>query len=294
MDEELHYATVMFKSNDVSTQELYANYVENTIYDEVKTEEQTCDGSRPVISESGKTAPPSTALRVVAAGLGILCVILVSVIVVLRIYLNAVISEYHTNYDNLTTQNLQLRTEKTDLERQTDKLSRERDALNWTVGVILEFDNFPVNRLCSQKVCKPCLADWLLFRSSCYLFTGDQYSSSWKTWDESREHCRKMKADLVMVGSQEEQEFINNHTERYNDDAHGYWIGLTNKAKAGQWLWADGSIPTVKYWIVQQVSYWHQCTLILPLKDPLASWSKASCDMRNRWICETKALIKSD
>lgn len=41
------------------------------------------------------------------------------------------------------------------------------------------------------------------------------------------------------------QEFISNHTKYYNDDVHGYWMGLSNKNAIGTWTWIDGSNMTV-------------------------------------------------
>lgn len=67
------------------------------------------------------------------------------------IAVEAVVSERLRENSNLTAQNLQLWTEKTDLERQYKELARERDGLNWTIGVILEHKNFPVDRHCPQK-----------------------------------------------------------------------------------------------------------------------------------------------
>ncbi|KAM6935592.1 C-type lectin domain family 4 member E-like [Lycodopsis pacificus] len=252
--------------------------------------EQACD-TNPAIPENTKRAPLCTLLHLVAAALGIICVLLVSVVITLSIYFSTVMSEQHRENINLTAQNLQLWTEKTNLERQTEELTRERDGLNWTVGVILEYDNFPVNTHCPQKVCKPCLDDWVLFQSNCYKFSTSEYYSQWKSWEGSRDHCTQMKADLVVIESQEKQEFINKHTKYYDDESHGYWIGLS---KGDTWTWVDGSNFTVKFWKKQQNRYGELCGLIQKRADPLANWRKASCTMKNRWICETRALIKPD
>ena len=78
----------------------------------------------------------------------------------------AVMLEQHRQNDNLTAQNLQLWTEKSDLERQMGELIRERDGLNWTVGVILEYENFPVNLFCLKK---GDLIKFKVFVCFCYL-----------------------------------------------------------------------------------------------------------------------------
>lgn len=60
-------------------------------------------------------------------------------------------SEQHSENLDLTAKNLQLWTEKSHLEKETAQLTRERDGLNWTVGVVLEYKDFPVNTYCPQK-----------------------------------------------------------------------------------------------------------------------------------------------
>lgn len=49
-----------------------------------------------------------------------------------------------------------------------------------------------------------------------------------------------------------------------------------------------------RYWKMQQDVNRRYCALSLPKAPPLANWGKESCDMRNCWICERRALIKAD
>ena len=51
----------------------------------------------------------------------------------------------------LTAQNHELTAQQTILERRVGNLTGERDSLDWTVGVMLDFDNFPVSTYCPQK-----------------------------------------------------------------------------------------------------------------------------------------------
>lgn len=204
-----------------------------------------------------------------------------------------VTSELRRQNFTLTEENLQLWSEKAALERIKEDLIRERNQLNWTVEVILDYEEFPVKKHCPQKVCKPCLDDWLLFQSNCYLFAKSRYSNKWETWERSRNDCRAKHADLVVINSQKEQEFINNHIEEYNDEKHGYWIGL-KKDTRDQWIWVDGSNFTQTYWSTQEPGYRTSCALSNPRKDPLANWDKPSCTMKNCWICERKALIRPE
>lgn len=126
--------------------------------------------------ENEQKVTPRTALKTVTAGLVIICFILASVIIALIIQckfispvtfkavcrgatitvssltaVNGVLSEQRRENINLTAQIGQLWTEKTDLQRQTEELTRERDGLNWTMRVIMEYENFPVKDHCPQK-----------------------------------------------------------------------------------------------------------------------------------------------
>ncbi|XP_030605862.1 CD209 antigen-like [Archocentrus centrarchus] len=286
MEERENYVAVIFQTKANSAYEKPEST--EVIYEQVKTEDKTWE-AHPVITAK---APPRTRLSLVVAALVGVCLILVSVIIALS--LNAAVSEHGRETVNVTTQNLQLMTERAASERRTEELTRERDRLRWTVGVILEYENFPVNKFCPQKVCRPCLDAWVLFQSSCYLFFQGQYGKSWRGWNDSREECKRHQADLVVIGSLEEQEFINNHTETYNDDKHGYWIGFSKRSPKDAWTWVDGSNTTVTYWTTHGAGYGTSCALSVPTVPPLASWSKVSCTMNNRWICERRALIKAD
>ncbi|XP_063735251.1 CD209 antigen-like isoform X2 [Eleginops maclovinus] len=257
MEEELNYITVTFKTKGISA------------------------------PEKEKKAPGSW-LHLVAAVLGIICVILLSTFITVSIHFNTVMSYQYSEKDNLTEQNLQLRTGMMDLEKRREELTREIDKLNWTLGVIMEHQEFAVNTRCPNKACKPCLEGWVLFQSNCYLFTSHIYSSSWKSWYDSRSDCQNMHADLVVIESLEEQEFINNHIQYYNDEKHGFWIGLS---KMDIWTWVDGRNLTVTFWSPQPPNNRMNCVLT---QKQAVNWRKAGCTMKNRWICETRALVKQD
>uniref|UniRef100_A0A1A7XA65 C-type lectin domain-containing protein n=2 Tax=Iconisemion striatum TaxID=60296 RepID=A0A1A7XA65_9TELE len=283
MEEELNYANVTFIMYDIPTHEKPNN--KEIIYDEVKIEEEMWDPP-PAITGSSKKVPPVLVL----VPLGVLCFILMLVIVSLSIHFT---NEQRRLNLTQAVQNQRLHAEMAALKRQTQDLIRDRDRLNWTMEVILEYDQFPVDQLCPQKVCQPCLDGWILFQSKCYLFTKHKYYYEWKTWKNSQEFCQEMHGNLVVIQSRAEQEFINNHTTEYNDKNHGYWIGLS-KNWMDSWMWVDGSNLTVTFWRMEQPSYSPSCALSNPRAPPSANWVKTGCDMKNRWICESKALIAPD
>ncbi|KAK0155547.1 C-type lectin domain family 4 member M [Merluccius polli] len=232
MEEELHYSTVVFRTNNVSPCENRSKYL-------------------PLIA---------------SVCLGILSLILISAVIYL---VSHPIPQ---------------------MERRVEALTRERDALNWTLNVITGMENFPVKEYCSQKVCRPCQTGWVFFGSSCYFF-----STGWKKWQDSQDYCLTVQAQLVVIQTQEEQlihyvpdqEFISSRTLHYYDDTHGYWTGLRLDRK--QWIWVDGSKHPATYWVGGSPSS-GECVLTLN-RTHLASWSSGNCYVKNRWICESQALM---
>ncbi|XP_028281028.1 uncharacterized protein LOC114448325 [Parambassis ranga] len=289
MEDELHYVRVTFRPRDPAQEN--QNNLE-TIYTEVKTETKTeaqawdAPPAKAAGSEDKAPRRPLLPKRVVVLGI---CVTVVTITIAVCIHF---LSEQHRQNVDLAALNLQLWAEQASLQRQVEELLRATERLNWTMSVILEYDVFPVNTHCPHKVCRPCLDGWLHFQSKCLLISKSPHYSGWRNWQSSQDHCRQSRAELVVIESQEEQEFINNHTERYHDERHGYWIGLSNKSPTEAWTWVDGSNVTVSFWKTQRAASM-LCGLSLPHADPLANWHQEGCSMKNRWICQTRALIKN-
>ncbi|KAI9525337.1 hypothetical protein NQZ68_005882 [Dissostichus eleginoides] len=77
---------------------------------------------------------------------------------------------------------------------------------------------------------------WKYFSGSLYTI-----SSIAKTWQESRDDCLQKGADLVIINSQEEQDYIASFPKKV-------WIGLTDRETEGRWKWVDGTPLTTSYW----------------------------------------------
>uniref|UniRef100_A0A3B5M6L5 C-type lectin domain-containing protein n=1 Tax=Xiphophorus couchianus TaxID=32473 RepID=A0A3B5M6L5_9TELE len=78
---------------------------------------------------------------------------------------------------------------------------------------------------------------WLYFRDSFYYI-----SSTKKTWDESRKYCLREDADLLIINSREEQNFI---TQLSRDKLT--WIGLRELSGTERWIWVDGAPLTERF-----------------------------------------------
>ncbi|XP_039974254.1 C-type lectin domain family 12 member B-like isoform X2 [Xiphias gladius] len=285
MEEELNYATVVFKNGGGTPKEKNEDF---TIYSTVKTK-----GSATTVP-NGEAAAHSQHLRLLAVCLGIICVLLVGSLIYIGVVMSEQKAKFTANLSNLTAENQQLVMKNSNLESKTEELSRDRDDLNWTLTVILKFNSFPVDKYCPQKQCQPCQRGWILFQEKCYLFYMEY--RYWKTWRESQIYCQSRAADLVVIDSLQEQEFISNHIEYYYDKYHGYWFGLHQTADK-TWLWVNGHNETLGYWTAQaaiQLGEAGPCALMIPERNPTASWNTARCKMLNRFICESEVLIRSN
>uniref|UniRef100_A0AAY4DNT0 C-type lectin domain-containing protein n=1 Tax=Denticeps clupeoides TaxID=299321 RepID=A0AAY4DNT0_9TELE len=110
---------------------------------------------------------------------------------------------------------------------------------------------------------------------------------SLKPWNESRAECRGRGADLVVINSLEEQEFIHNLTIRT-------WIGLTDNEQEGVWKWVDGSPLTEGYFHKNEPNglKWENCVEIRHDWSDKSSnnWNDLLCNVSLIWICEQSEL----
>uniref|UniRef100_A0A3B3CL56 C-type lectin domain-containing protein n=1 Tax=Oryzias melastigma TaxID=30732 RepID=A0A3B3CL56_ORYME len=217
--------------------------------------------------------------RLLLLSLGILSSFLLAcIVIIIRIGLAMYVQD-----TNLGELKLKVKT----LEIQTEELSRERDDLSWTLEVILSFDNFPVKEICPDKKCPSCQKNWVQFQRKCYFFSSAEVL--WKTWQESRQFCQNVSADLVVIDNPQEQEFISDRVQSYYDKYHGYWIGL--EKKGNEWVWIDGQRNTLEFQAGEQFPFGGRRGLLVPGKNVQPNLIKADALFKNKFICETGALM---
>uniref|UniRef100_A0A4X1UVX0 Asialoglycoprotein receptor 1 n=1 Tax=Sus scrofa TaxID=9823 RepID=A0A4X1UVX0_PIG len=132
----------------------------------------------------------------------------------------------------------------------------------------------------SERTC--CPVNWVDYEGSCYWF-----SRSGKPWPEAEKYCQLENAHLVVVGSWEEQKFIQHHVGPVNS-----WIGLTDQS--GPWKWVDGTDyeSGFKNWRPEQPDDWYghglgggeDCAHFT--ED--GGWNDDVCQRPYRWVCETQ------
>ncbi|XP_034349170.1 C-type lectin domain family 4 member A-like [Arvicanthis niloticus] len=138
--------------------------------------------------------------------------------------------------------------------------------------------------LMEDKVWSCCPKDWKPFGSHCYFTSTDLMAS----WNESKESCSHMGAHLVVIHSQEEQDFI---TGILNADV-GYFIGLLD-AGDRQWQWIDQTPYS------ESAVFWHQgepnnvyekCVIINHRKNTKWGWNDIPCSDKHKSVCQMKKM----
>ncbi|XP_047008352.1 C-type lectin domain family 4 member M [Ictalurus punctatus] len=171
--------------------------------------------------------------------------------------------QLQTSYNNLTIERDQLQTSYNNLTKERDQLQRERDGYRSTLD--------------------------LCYKGRCFSFNSSFYCISIgnKTWEESRHDCRNKGADLVIINSREEQEFISKILSRRKA-----WIGLNDRDREGEWKWVDGTLLNTGFWGQGEPNRaWEDCVVTRDKTDPVWNWADYPCSRQFIWICEKTVFI---
>ncbi|XP_058240759.1 hepatic lectin-like [Hemibagrus wyckioides] len=194
----------------------------------------------------------------------LLFVLLLAAITVLWIKFNILNTENNqlqTSYNNLTIERDQLQSSYNNLSIERDHLQKERDGYQKT--------------LCDSY-------KWTCFSSSSSFYG---MSNENKNWRESRKDCRDKGADLLIINSTEEQEFIVKQLGNFEA-----WIGLSDKDVEGEWKWVNNRTLTTKYWAEGEPNNdgEEDCAVIYASSKTV--WNDRQCSVQLPWICEKPVL----
>ncbi|XP_053335427.1 C-type lectin domain family 4 member M-like [Clarias gariepinus] len=196
------------------------------------------------------------------------------------------IDQLQTSYGNLTIERDQLQISYDNLTKVGDQLQAsnknltiERDQLQTSYhNLIIERDqlqrgrNGYLGKFCDLEKC---------FIFSSFYFMSNEY----KNWTESREDCIKRGADLVIINSREEQEFISK--QKVNKKVQA-WIGLSDRETEGEWKWVDNTTLNITFWASREPNNSggdEDCAEIYS-GDTGNFWNDKKCSEKINWICE--------
>ncbi|CAL8329544.1 unnamed protein product [Boreogadus saida] len=135
-------------------------------------------------------------------------------------------------------------------------------------------------------VCKQeCPGDWHNFGCKCYLISNEMES-----WKNSRELCVSYGADLVVVDSAEEMDFI-------NIDGKSYWFGATDEASEGLWRWVDGTVLSADnpYWFSGHHDGGKDMNCLMSVwEETTHKWTDESCEESNHAFCVFSLIELND
>lgn len=144
------------------------------------------------------------------------------------------------------------------------------------VGDIRRLRNIPVClSVCILFTTEYCPAGWEYFQGSCYFF-----STASNSWSDSQVSCQQSSANLLNIGSVQENDFINAHI---NSDS---WIGLKEVA-GNKTNWADDSTePVYVNWEAGQPVYEDDRDDCTYFSVSSGAWLTKSCGEVLNFVCE--------
>uniref|UniRef100_A0A8C0ZVU6 C-type lectin domain-containing protein n=1 Tax=Castor canadensis TaxID=51338 RepID=A0A8C0ZVU6_CASCN len=170
---------------------------------------------------------------------------------------------------------------------------------HWHPSIILDLKTLRLKTLC--EVCSYfffpsvfilgswdcCPTLWRPFQSSCYFISTELLS-----WAESRNSCLAMGADLVVITTKNEQDFI---IQNLNIDSD-YYVGLLDPEGQNHWQWVDQTPYN------QSATFWHtkepnmldeRCVAVNFRKEESRhwGWNDVHCHIPLKSVCETKICL---
>ncbi len=101
-----------------------------------------------------------------------------------------------------------------------------------------------------------------------------------KTWDESRKDCQERRADLAIITTKAELDFV---TRRYGV----IWIGLSDKTQEGQWKWVDGTdLVGPGFWQEGEPNNHEGREDCVEASQSARAWNDVPCNRKFSWVCE--------
>ncbi|XP_061598223.1 hepatic lectin-like [Cololabis saira] len=207
--------------------------------------------------------------RVFKVFLGVFYLLVLVGFIIRSLLVSLEVNQLKSRFNEMTLDKNQLQTEHDQLNTSYSRLEAKHDQLNNTYNQLK--DDY--------------LGGWRRFGSSFY----KRFPES-KTWSESRRECEERGADLVIINSKEEQDFV----RRLNTNKNS-WIGLKAEwswEQGHEWKWVDGSPVTTTFWAAgssphqdNQVEYAAVCC------NNEGKWTFSYHTYYKNWICEKKIHV---
>ena len=141
-----------------------------------------------------------------------------------------------------------------------------------------------------------CPDEWTSIAGGCYKFLPEKYN-----WEDAKEACHMLHGWLVEIESEEQNDAIHDEAKK-QDGWKKAWIGLTDEAEEGEWVWSSGKAPSFTNWAPKEPSnhkskanemQGEDCVLLninpggpkKPWNTP-KKWNDSSCSAKHNVICQ--------
>jgi hypothetical protein len=89
----------------------------------------------------------------------------------------------------------------------------------------------------------PCPCTWDELGGHAYLFCTGAY-----TWAEANEECESLGYHLAKIETEDEDDWLWDRAEDHHPSENDWWLGLTDTATEGSFVWTDGTAVTYEGW----------------------------------------------
>ncbi|KAJ8378990.1 hypothetical protein AAFF_G00232190 [Aldrovandia affinis] len=136
-----------------------------------------------------------------------------------------------------------------------------------------------------------CGTGWKKHQGKLYYFSTEKMN-----WNQSRDYCISKGAHLVIIKSQQEQEFVSSSINE------SHWIGLSDQVTERQWLWVDNTPlndTETQPWWSKEPDNWtgggdpsgEDCGSLGDYNGHVSFWFDASCGKIYHFVCEAPSAI---
>ena len=104
-----------------------------------------------------------------------------------------------------------------------------------------------------------------------------------KNWNEAKAYCATLGGHLTKMDSEEKKDFLNSKMGHYT-----FWLGASDSASEGTWVWYDGSPVSWTYWNSgqpeQRTSSWDCMAWVGSWR----RWRDLGCNYDRYSVCSVK------